>query len=205
MDPLEGLRLEKVESLAETRSGMPYYDGSTRRFKEWKFKIQNRLRIAKASEDKAQRDRNLAKLVSEAIDALSGDALGLAMRMTEEELAAEDALEVLSDRIEENINTNKEEYLRTLIQQGGKLHGDLCRQPGETILSYVDRRRRWYQRIRDYDKGTTISENILTDNLILCANINEIEKLLVRQSQGDDQTFEVAARHLKRLCSEVHK
>ena len=205
MDPLEGLRLEKVESLAETRSGMPYYDGSTRRFKEWKFKIQNRLRIAKASEDKAQRDRNLAKLVSEAIDALSGDALGLAMRVTEEELAAEDALEVLSDRIEENINTNKEEYLRTLIQQGGKLHGDLCRQPGETILSYVDRRRRWYQRIRDYDKGTTISENILTDNLILCANINEIEKWLVRQSQGDDTTFEVAARHLERLCSEVHK
>ena len=127
MDHLEGLRLEKIESLAETCSGMPYYNGRAERFKEWKFKIANRLRIAKTSEDKDARSRNLAKLVSEAIDALSGDALQIAMRMTDEELAAEDALDVLSDRIEENINTNKEEYLRKLIQEGGKLHGDLCR------------------------------------------------------------------------------
>ena len=106
MDPLEGLRLEKLESLHETRAGMPYYNGSAHRFTEWKFKIMNRHRSATATADEEVRKRNLSKLLSDIIDALSDQALRIAMNMSDEEMSADDAITTLITRIETNFNKN---------------------------------------------------------------------------------------------------
>ena len=147
MDPLEGLRLEKLESLHETRSGMPYYNGSAHRFTEWKFKIMSRHRSAVSTAEEEVRKRNLAKLLSDIIDALSDQALRIAMNMSDEEMSADDAINTLITRIEANFNKNIHDSVQELVQAGAKHHGDLCRQHGENIMSYIDRRRRWYRRI----------------------------------------------------------
>ena len=85
---LEGLTYGSQEALPETRTGMPLYSGSSHRFKEWQFKIQSRMRSVNAIQDGDLKGQKLASLVSSVIDALSDDALKIAMDMTEEELVA---------------------------------------------------------------------------------------------------------------------
>ena len=84
---LEGLAYGSQEALSETRSGFPIYTGTSHRFKEWQFKIKNRLRPVTTIADHDQRTQKMASLVTSVIDALSDDALKVSMDMTEEELA----------------------------------------------------------------------------------------------------------------------
>ena len=71
---LEGLTYGSQEALPETRSGFPIYAGSSQRFKEWQFKIKNRLRTVTAVQDPDLKGQKMASLVTSLIDALS-DAL----------------------------------------------------------------------------------------------------------------------------------
>ena len=63
------------------------------------------------------------------IDALSDEAMNVAMDMTREERARPDAVTVLMDRIEEISARHKQSQARELYQIGSKTNGVLCRQP----------------------------------------------------------------------------
>ena len=89
MAHLEGLTYGSQDALPETRAGYPLYSGSSHRFKEWQFKIKNRLRTATNITDEDQRKQKLSSITSAMIDALSDDALKIAMDMTEDELASD--------------------------------------------------------------------------------------------------------------------
>ena len=97
---LEGLTYGSQEALPETRTGMPLYSGSSHRLVEWKFKIQSRVRSVNAITDEDIKGQTLTPFISGVIDALSDDALKIAMDMTEEELAAPEAVKTSTDRIE---------------------------------------------------------------------------------------------------------
>ena len=135
------------ETLPETRAGFPMYGGSSHRFKEWQFKIKNRLRAVTSITDDEQETQKMASLVTSLIDALSDDALKLAMDMTEEELVSAEAVQTLMDRIEANSARYKKDEARELHRAGSCTVGPLCRQTGESIISHVSRRRRWYNRL----------------------------------------------------------
>ena len=82
--------------------------------------------------------------------------------------------------------------------------GPMTRQPGETIISYISRRKRCYKRLTLLDEATVISENILSDSLMDCSNITEQEKLSIRTLAGDADDFETIANHMQRICRDVH-
>ena len=144
---LEGLTYGSQDALPETRAGLPMYAGSAHRLKEWKFKIQNRVRNYAAMSDDEQKKIKMAKLLTSIIDALSDDALKIAMDMTESELDDDSAIQTLMDRVEANCAKYKPDQHRELLRAGHKTTGVLCRQPGETIISYISRRIRWYKRV----------------------------------------------------------
>ena len=109
---LEGLTYGSQEALPETRTGMPLYSGSSHRLVEWKFKIQNRVRSVNAISDEEIKSQKLTQLISQVIDALSDDALKIAMDMTEEELVAPAAVSTLMDRIEASTARYKKDEAR---------------------------------------------------------------------------------------------
>ena len=202
---LEGLTFGAQEALPETRSGMPLYSGSAHRFTEWKFKVKNRMRAVEAVQDAEIKVQKQATLVSSVIDALSDDALKIAMDMSEEELAAATATQDLMNKIEDHTSRFKIDEARELHRAGTRTTGPLCRQNGEPMSSYISRRRRWYKRLRAMDPTTVVSENILSDQLIDCANMNEQEKLSVRTLSGESTAFDVIAGHMTRICRAVHE
>ena len=115
---LEGLTHGSQEALPETRAGFPLYAGSAHRFKEWQFKIKNRLRSVTTMKDEDLKSLKMASLITSLIDALSDDALKIAMDMTEEELAAEAAVQTFMDRIEANSARFKKVEAREFAPRG---------------------------------------------------------------------------------------
>ena len=201
---LEGLTHGSQEGLPETRAGFPLYAGSAHRLKEWQFKIKNRMRTVTTIKDEDLKSQKMASLITSLIDALSDDALKIAMDMTEEELAAETAVQTLMDRIEANSARFKKDEARELHRAGSRTVGPMCRQTGESIISYISRRRRWYKRLRLLDESTVISENILSDSLMDCSGTSEQEKLSIRTLAGESTEFEVIATHMQRICRDLH-
>ena len=80
----------------------------------------------------------------------------------------------------------------------------MCGQTGGSVISYISRRRRWYNRLRFLDDSTVISENILSDSLMDCSGTSEQEKLSIRTLAGKSTDFEVIATHMQRICSDLH-
>ena len=148
--------------------------------------------------------QNIAPLITSLIDALSDDALKIAMDMTEEELAADTAVQALMDRIEANSARFKKDEARELHRAGTRTVGPMCRQTGESVISFISRRRRWYKRLRFLDDSTVISENILSDSLMDCSGTSEQEKLSIRTLAGESTDFEAIATHMQRICRDLH-
>ena len=193
---LEGLTHGSQEGLPETRAGFPLYAGSAHRFKEWQFKIKNRMRTVTTIKDEDLKSQKMASLITSLIDVLSDNALKIAMDMTEEELAADAAVQTLMDRIEANSARFKKDEARELHRAGSRTVAPMCRQTGESIISYISRRRRWYKRLRFLDESTVISENILSDSLMDCSGTSEQEKLSIRTLAGESTDFETIATHM---------
>ena len=143
---MEGLTFGSQEVLPETRGGFPIYSGSPARYSEWHFKVNNRVRVAQTTADKAVRKEKMATLIAQVIDALEGEALKEAMDMSEEELSKDDAIKELCRRIEALSARHKKDEARELHRIGAKRGGPMSRQPTEPVTSYVARYKRWYKR-----------------------------------------------------------
>ncbi len=63
----------------ETRAGVPIYNGSASGLAEWKFKVNTRLEAVLAEKDEANRLQKTVELSSKIVDALTDEALKVAM------------------------------------------------------------------------------------------------------------------------------
>ena len=151
----------QTHNLPETRAGVPQYGGSAADFPEWKFRVLAKVQALGATKIE-DREYKRSELVLRVIDSLTDDALRLAMEMGMEELAAESGLENLVQRVEEHVSQHKIDEARDLFHLGTKPDGPLARQQGESITSYIARRKRWLQRLTALDDTTRVSENIFT-------------------------------------------
>ena len=126
--------------LDETKQGIPMYDGSAAMFHQWEFRTSLR---AKGIED-GQEAREASKIV----EALRGDALQCAMDVGLDKLTAKDGLKTLIDAMRVMVFPTKRQEAKELYAQGHRVGGQLSRQPGERMLSYISRRRLWWQLVR---------------------------------------------------------
>ena len=158
---LEGLTFQPGNvGMTETRQGVPNYNGSASTLQEWKFKVTTKKFAVLAIKDEGQRSERLAELTSKVTDGLSGDALKVAMDLGED-LSKPGGLDQLVEQIEKYVLAFKEDEARELFHAGSKVDGPLARQKGESMVSYISRRNRWFNRLRSLDSETTVSQNIL--------------------------------------------
>ena len=157
---LAQLQYQGGHSTQLSRDKDELYDGSALGFNDWEFNIG--LKIQMIKED----DKKKAKFVSEAIAQLRGDARRIAMDLGQEKLIKDDGLKNLVEEIRKIVVPRKEVEASALYKAGHDLHGVLARQKGESMMSYIGRRRRWYQMLQELDPSAGISDKIRAQLLL---------------------------------------
>ena len=202
---LEGLIWKpNAGSVQETRAGALLYDGSAAGYPEWKFRVSTKLTSAKKTEKEELRKEKLAELASKITDGLIGEAMKVAMDIGPETPAEEEGVEKLIEALELHIVTSKSDEACDLYHAGTQVDGKLARQYGESMMSYVARRLRWYNRLTLMDENTKVSDNILTDYLVDCAKITESQKLMIRTTCNALYTFETVSSALRKHHAKIH-
>ena len=160
-----------TETTNQTRPGIPIYRGGAFGFQEWKFKILGRAKAIKSQLNEkdpdsiAEVEKKLIDFVSKVVEALEDDALRIAMEVGHDVLTTRDGVDKLVQRVEDSIPYgDKEDDARDLYHLGAKGRGHLSRQRGESMVSYIARRRRWWQKLKSVDSIMNVSESILADS-----------------------------------------
>ena len=163
------------------KAGQPIYSGTAGLYEEWKFRVMAKWDAMGGlkEEDKISKRKELA---SKVLDALKDDAMKIAMDLGREILIAEDGVPKLVDKMGAQVNTKSELEATELYKEGGKKKAPLSCQGGESMLSYVFRRRRWWTRLRTLGPKCNMSENILTDMLPDGSRLGKAERLMVLTS-----------------------
>ena len=196
---LDGLIFQPpgTQTTQQTRQGVPIYGGGAQGFEEWQFKIEGRVKAIEAQCDpddpeSVRKMRNqLIKLSTDVVDALEDDSLRIAMEIGHENLSTVTGVTTLIQRIEESIPYgDKQDDARSLFHIGTKNRGPLCRQLGESMVSYIARRRQWWLKLQRLDRSLKVSEPILADYLLTCSGLSESQQLMIKTAIGSsEKTF----------------
>ena len=137
---VQSLRYDSSFNVDETKAGTFIYDGSSARYHEWVFRVGMRMACAK--------DDEKAKYMSQVVDALRGDAALVAMDLGTEVLLKPDGFQKLSEAMRDNVFPQARAEAKERYRAGHKVRGHLARQHNEPMVSYVSRRRRWWDYCR---------------------------------------------------------
>ena len=197
----------------QTRAGIPIYRGGAQGFEEWRFKIQGRVRAIENQckiDDEESQEKTKCQLIdlsAKVVEALQDDALQIAIEIGLDSLSAKDGVSILIKRIEEAIPFgDKEDDARDLYHVGAKKGGVLSRQKGESMVSYIARRRRWWQKLKSLDASMNVSESILADYLLMCSGLDSNQRLMIKTAIGSsEKNFTTVASFLRKHHPTIHE
>ena len=169
----------------ETKSGIFIYRGDPHHFHEWEFRTMARYNGCD--------DEDRWKVGYKILEGLKDDAFLVAKDMGLEALNETDSVPRLVENMRKMVFPLQTREAKVLYTQGHKQHGVLSRQVGESMMSYITRRKRWWRLLQELDKSTFISENIRADLMLDLANISDQEKLMIKTSCGNKSDFDLIA------------
>ncbi|CAE7572904.1 unnamed protein product [Symbiodinium natans] len=105
---------------------------------------------------------------------------------------------LLIQKVKEHAFPVQGEEASELFRQGQLLTGPLSKQPGEPMLSYISRRKRWWTTLRDLDPEVRLSEAMRANLLVELSGLSRQEQLTVRaaaQTETVDEYARVLIRH----------
>ena len=205
---LEGLiyRPHGEDRVEETRSGIPIFDGTPHHFESWKLRVEGKVAAALlAPEDK--REQEIAILGSKLLDGLSGEAAAIAKEFGISNLMKMSGPTALLLKMKEELMGHSQDEARELHNLGiSESFNKLSRQNGESMISYIARRRRWNDRVNELSQEFRLSDWMLGNYLLMKANLDKNEILMVRTccSPDENPTFEKIASTIKRLFRDKH-
>ena len=196
MDGLQYSKDGEASNDHSTRGGIPYFDGTAARFEEWRFRIEARAASIEGKDDEEQQKKELA---SKVLEGLSGPSLRVAMDLGLPKIITGDGLAALITAIEASIQGQRTIETKELYREGAKLGGSLSRQNGESMTSYIQRRRRWFAKLTALDKAYRVPEQLLTDMLLENSGLNDQQQLMVTNTvrARGTLTFEATAMELR--------
>ena len=193
---LATLRYEHVgKKAAESKQGAPIYDGLPSGFFEWEFRAMTRYHSTDDSEK--------WKLASKLTEGLTGESLKIAMSLGITELTKQDGVLLLIRALRQHIFPLASAEARELFKAGQR-PGILSKQAGETMISYVSRRRRWYDLLRNLDKNVELSEQMRGELLLDHSGLSQPERLMVMTSTFNNLEFDRVAEALVKQHALAH-
>lgn len=172
MSVLECLKWHNFVSIGEDTTistegkngGIPRFAGDATKLAEYSFRVRLRqLREKAMAEDKLKK---IGPLGLRLVDGLSGPALQVVRDLPIEKLAEEQGPTFLLKALQNALQPRSNQEARELYQAGAQSGGFLSRQNGESIASYVLRRRTWYTMMTDLDTNLKLPEQILAEQTL---------------------------------------
>ena len=208
---LETLRYRPDESTAngsedfnsEGKFGVPRFDGQPAALSEYCFRV--RARAKRESLMEKTEVSKLGPLGLRLIEGQRGTALRLAQQTDQQALAGEQGHEILLTLFEKSLKPKKIQEARELYAAGSKDGGMLSRQNGESMASYIMRRRAWWHHLQQLDGSMQVSETILAEQLLVNAGITEDQSLMVRTTVGGKMTMDCICEELINQRPRVHE
>ena len=156
---------------------------------------------SKSGKQKTDVDRG--PLVNKVIEGLRGDAFSIARDLGLEVLSEPGGLVKLVGEIRSHVFPRAREEAKELFRAGQKQGGPLSRQPGEPMLSYVQRRRRWWHMLCELDDTMVFSDSLRTELMLELSGLNR-QEILVVKACADTKDFEGVGKVLIENYSGTH-
>ena len=137
------------EELVNDKAGFPIYTGTATHFEEWEFRVTAKWKALENDEKKEQKRTELASKVT---DALRDDAMKIAQDIGLDALIQKDGVPGLVTAMRNSVSVKRDLEAMQLYKEGSKVKGLLSRQTGESMQSYVLRRKRWWTRLTALDE-----------------------------------------------------
>ena len=143
------------------------------------------------------------EMVHRVLEGLRDEAFELARDIGIESLTGPGGLDDFINRMREVVFPRATEEARELFRAGQR-QGTLARQAGESMLSYVSRRRRWWKLLKTLDSSIELSEPMRVELLLELSGLTRQESLVIKACAQDIKSFESVARTLIENYSGVH-
>ncbi|CAE7221794.1 GIP [Symbiodinium sp. CCMP2592] len=179
-----------------TKFGFLVYAGTVRDFHEWEFRAMTRWKQTKVGER--------SDLASKFLDSLRSEAYIVAEDLGTDVLFSSQNIPKVIEAVRERLFPLAEQETKELYRLGTQVGGTLSRQPGEPMISYIDRRKRWLGKLQHLDKALHISEAVLTDLLLDNSGLTRQERLMVLTSMSGSTATKDAEASLIRMHNRIH-
>eukprot|EP00435_Cladocopium_sp_Y103_P032824 s1828_g8.t1 len=136
---------------------------------------------------------------------LKGPALQVARGLPLDKLSEEGGPSFLLKSLQSAFQSRVKQEARDLYQVGAQNGGILARQNGESMTSYVLRRRTWHDMMTDLDAGLKLPDGILAEQLLSNSGLSQDHQLLIRTALQGDMTFQKVSDELIAQHSRIHE
>ena len=118
-------------------------------------------------------------------------------------LCQPDGLEFLLERIKQHVFPLQSQDASELFRVGQLRTGPLSRQQGESMLSYVSRRKRWWVTLQELDGEIKLCEAMRANLLVELSGLQRSEQLMVKtaaKKETVDEHARVLIQHRAQVC-----
>ena len=143
------------------------------------------------------------EMVQKVLEGLREEAFELARDIGVDVLTQPGGLRKFVKKLRDVVFPRASEEARELFKAGQK-PGSLARQNGESMLSYVSRRRRWWKLLKALDGSIELSEPMRVELLLELSGLSRQEIIVIKVCAPDAKSFESVAATLVEQYSGVH-
>ena len=143
------------------------------------------------------------EMVQKVLEGLREEAFELARDIGVDVLTQPGGLRKFVKKLRDIVFPRASEEARELFKAGQK-PGSLARQNGESMLSYVSRRRRWWKLLKTLDGSIELSEPMRVELLLELSGLSRQEIIVIKACAPDAKSFESVAATLVEQYSGVH-
>ena len=143
------------------------------------------------------------EMVQKVLEGLREEAFELARDIGVDVLTQPGGLRKFVKKLRDVVFPRASEEALELFKAGQK-PGSLARQNGESMLSYVSRRRRWWKLLKTLDGSIELSEPMRVELLLELSGLSRQEIIVIKAFSPDARSFESVAATLVEQYSGVH-
>ena len=151
---------------------------------------------ARHDDDKELEAEQRMETVLRVLEGLRGDAIQKAKDLGVAALSAKGGLERLVEEIKVMVFPLGTLEAQALFRSGQAVHGPLSRQPTESIVSYIGRRRRWWNLMQQLDPRIQLSDSLRAELLLELSGLTKDQPLMIKACAGKANGFEDFAKVL---------
>ena len=190
--------------IESNKQGIPLHDGSAISYEEWKFRVMARW-TALGAKPEEHRNQDRKELAAKILEGLSGDALDVAMDMGLTDVIEADGIPNLVTNIKKSIAGKAFLEAKELYREGVNKYDVLTRQKAEPMSSYVIRRSRWAQKLKELNEDYVLNDQLRADLLLELSGLTEEQQQLITMSIWGAHTEEKIAAKLKEFHPRIHE